>query len=237
MVTRTVVGEQRKRLGKKAQAMESQARIAADIEALVGGGGESPGDDGDPLFDPSAKLDISDVFAGVSVTWLAHAFQMDANTVKKKLAQCPELRRERTTRLYSLRQAAAYLVAPKVDIAQWIKTLNPKDLPPLLQDSYWSAALKRQSFEEKAGDLWRTHEVLEVLGELAKEIKTAVTLWGDNVQRVTGLNDKQMAVLTEQQDGLLSTIHRVMVEQPSKRQSYSALAEIQTHMESGAPNE
>lgn len=236
MSAKTVIAKQRGAYRTK-RVIEEERRKAAElkeIDDLIGiGTGDEDGGAIESPFDPAEKLDISDVFAGVSPTWLAHAFQMDAMTVKKKLALCPELRRERTTKIYSLRQAAQYLVAPKVDIAQWIKTLNPKDLPPLLQDSYWSAALKRQSFEEKAGDLWRTAEVLSVFGELAKEIKTAVTLWGDNIQRVTGLSDQQMEVLTKQQDGLLSTIYRIMVDQPTKRQSRSTLAEVEANMETG----
>ena len=235
MTAKSVIAKQRGAYRTKKVIAEEQRKAALEkeIDDLIGGSEEDDGGAVDSPFDPSVKLDISDVFAGVSPTWLAHAFQMDLMTVKKKLALCPELRRERTTKIYSLRQAAQYLVAPKVDIAQWIKTLNPKDLPPLLQDSYWSAALKRQSFEEKAGDLWRTADVLYVFGELAKEIKTSVTLWGDNVQRVTGLSDKQMEVLTAQQDGLLTTIHRIMVEQPTKRQTRSSLAEVEAQLDTG----
>jgi hypothetical protein len=215
-------------------ATAKQAALAQELEDLIGGAEDDSERVGGDL---KLKLDLSDVFAGVTNSWLAHAFQMDTNTVKKKLARCPELRTERTNKIYSLRQAAGYLVAPKVDISQWIKTLNPKDLPPLLQDSYWSAMLKRQAWEEKAGDLWRTEQVLEVLGEVAKAIKTSVMLWGDNIQRVTGITDKQMQVLTEQQDGLLGDLHRLLVTQPEQRQSRNMLAELDSMGEAQSADE
>lgn len=219
MATKTVVGEQRKAVRKE----EEKKRLDAEIAALLGE---------EPEAEPEAslagqKLDLSDVFAGVSVSWLAHAFQMDRVTCKKKLALCPPLRKERGAPVYSLRQAAGYLVAPKVDIAEYIKTVNPKDLPPVLQDSYWSAMIKRQTWEERASKLWPSDKVLSILANLARDLKTSITLWADNIETITGLSDEQRRLLTEESDSVLRIIHQVLVTAPERSLTPSSISEQQ----------
>lgn len=217
MTTETVVGKQKAAI----RAENKRKREQQEIEDLIGGSAE-PEADGAMA---GQKLDLSDVFAGVSVTWLAHAFQMDRVTCKKKLAHCPPLRKERGAPVYSLRQAAGYLVPPKVDIAEYIKTVNPKDLPPLLQDSYWSAMIKRQTWEERAGKLWPSTAVITILGKLASDLKTAITLWADNIEAITGLTDEQMRLLTEESDTVLKIIHQVLVTAPERSLTPSSLSE------------
>lgn len=234
MVTKTVVGQQR------AAAKREAAKAASDkeIEALIGGGG---GDDLDGISDEASvvnqKLDLSDVFAGVSVSWLAHAFQMDRVTCKKKLAQCPPLRKERGAPIYSLRQAAAYLVPPKVDVAAYIKGMNPKELPHLLQDAYWSAMIKRQTWEERAGQLWRTEKVLQVFAQLARELKTSITLWADNIESITGLSNEQMALLNDESDAVLRIIHKVLLDAPSRGLTPSSVVEQDEDSEKGSADD
>lgn len=223
MVTRTVVGEQRKAAAREA---DRQAKIDKEIDDLVGG-------ITDEVSVVNQKLDLSDVFAGVSVSWLAHAFQMDRVTCKKKLAQCPPLRKERGAPIYSLRQAAQYLVPPKVDVAAYIKGMNPKELPSLLQDAYWSAMIKRQTWEERAGQLWPTQKVLGVFAELARKLKTAITLWADNIESVTGLSTEQMKLLTEESDAVLEIIYKVLVDAPSRSLTPSSIVEQNEEQDPG----
>src|SRR5690606_18686323 len=79
--------------------------------------------------------------------------------------------RARRTAPYDLKQAASYLVPPKVDIVKWISKLRPTDLPAHLQTEFWDARLKRQKWEFAAGHLWRTEAVQDVLGETFRTIK------------------------------------------------------------------
>lgn len=179
-----------------------------------------------PRGQNSADLAIEDVYRGVSVTWLANAFKMDRNTVKKRLAHCPSVSNDRSTPLYSLRQAASYLVEPKVDIASYLKAMRPNDLPPLLQDTFWSAQMKRQKWEVEAGNLWPTEDVLEVLSEAARRIRSAITLWTDNLDRVNGLNSEQRKMLTGMCDGLLDEIHETLIDMPRQKRTPSQLAQL-----------
>lgn len=252
MTTRTIVGEQRKAIAERktgakrgpyntkrrreeqARAAEEAAKTALDpeVEALLGFGESDDEDDEDFGVDLSTgkKLDIDDVFSGVSVSWLAYAFQMDRNTVKKRLntGGCQPIRQEKGAKFYNLKQAAQYLVEPKVDIEKWIKSLNPKDLPPLLQDSYWSAAIKRQKWEETARMTWRHEQVVDVLGRLAKDMKTNITLFADNVEREIGLTPSQRKIIIEMSDGLMEMLHKTMVEQPQRYQTQSTIVDLES---------
>lgn len=171
-------------------------------------------------------LDLLDVERGVSITWLAQVFRMDKNTVKKRIAQCDPIGKKLGYPVYSLRQTCAYLIQPKVDIGQWIKNLRPNDLPPYLQAMYWDALLKRQKWEENAGDLWRTEIILDTFGELAMTIKSQVQLWVENVDRIHNLNEDVRKTITDQSDILLSEIHRILIDSPNKKQTPNQAAEI-----------
>lgn len=192
-------------------------RTQDEIDDLIGGDVAEP-----ELGD---ELRIDDVYRGVSITWLAQAFGMDKPTVRKRLANCPPIGKMRTYDVYSLRQAASYLVEPKIDIAQYLKSLRPVDLPSYLQDAYWSAMLKRQKYEENARELWRTGDVLDVFGEMAMTLKSTVQLWVENLDRVHGLTPEMRETMTQQGDNLLEEIHRIMVEAPSKRRTTSTAEE------------
>lgn len=170
---------------------------------------------------------IEEVFFGVSITWLMHAFRMDRNTVKRRLAQCPPLRMERgNTPLYDLAQAAAYLVDPKVDVAEYIKNMRAEDLPPYMQREFWDAKLKRQQFELRAGDLWRTEDVLNVLGEAFKTLKSTLQLWADSMERATGLTDDQRKFLVGQVDALQDQLYQALVALRERQATRSMISEI-----------
>lgn len=192
---------------------------AAEPDDLIGGGATA-----DEVQELANGLDLGVVYGGVSASWLAHVFGMDKNTVKKKLANgnCTIVGKNKGTPLYTIKEAAGFLIAPKVDLATYVKSLRPNDLPPILNDSYWAAMLKRQKWEENAGDLWRTNDVMDVFGTLATRIKSTIQLWPENVK---GLTDAQRLSLQQQTDSLLNDIHDIMVAAPLERRTPSSAEE------------
>src|SRR5258708_7976004 len=69
--------------------------------------------------------DWSATLAGVSITWLSNAFRMDRQTVKKRLARLEAMGNGHAGQpIYDFVQAAAYLVKPKVNVAEYIKGLK-----------------------------------------------------------------------------------------------------------------
>lgn len=170
---------------------------------------------------------ISEIYVGVTQTWLMQAFHMDKKTVVKKLAECPVLKYDGSTKLYALHQAAPYLVKPKVDVHEYVMKMNPSELPNQLQDPFWSAMIKRQKWEENARQLWRSDDVLAVFGELAMTIKTRVQLWVEDIDRIHGLTGEMRTQLTQEADNLLQTIHELMIEQPTQRSTPSSVSQLE----------
>lgn len=195
--------------------------LPLEDDDLIGGA------DPAPEADDEVVIALSDVYGGVSSSWLAQVFGHDKNTIAKKLASAgiEVVGRRNGGPLFRIPDAAAYLVKPKVDLVSYIKSLRPNDLPPMLNDAYWSAMIKRQKWEENAGELWRTADVLEVFGDLAIMFKTTVNLWVEEVERLQGLTVDQRRVLTTQSDKLLEQVYELMVEAPARRKTTSVIVE------------
>lgn len=206
----TEVAKPPKRMSAKAREVDPDVDLIGDLE-----------------LDEKPSIDISRIYGGVSATWLAQIFGADKNTVRKKLATAGiEIVGTRNGgSLYRIRDAAPYLVPPKVDLVSYIKGLRPNDLPPMLNDSYWSAMLKRQKWEENAKDLWRTEAVLEVLGDLNFSIRNTVNLWVEEVDRLKGLTSEQREIITTQADQLLQKIYTQLIELPAKQRTPASIAE------------
>lgn len=162
---------------------------------------------------------VEDMMAGVTVSWLSQVFGMDPKTVKAKLADCPPLHRRKAGYVYHLPTACRYLIPPAISADQYIKTMKPSDLPTAFQQSFWDAALKRQKWEENAGQLWRTDRVREVLGQTFQTIKFTVQLWADTLERQTGLSLEQRELLVKLVDGLQEDIYKALVTQAAEKKT------------------
>lgn len=143
----------------------------------------------------------SEVFGlngGVSIPWLVKAFHMGRYTVENKLTGCnPVGKGKHGSPLYSLTEAAAFLITPVHDIKKYLEDVKPEDLPEKLRDSYWSSKLKQQRFEEKAGSLWRTEAVLDVISGVLQDIRSKLQLVPEEMRRLGGSNDEQQRIIGE----------------------------------------
>lgn len=169
---------------------------------------------------------VEDMHAGVTVSWLCQVFHMDPKVVKQRLADCPPLHRRKAGYVYDLAQAARYLVPPAMSPEQFVKTMKASDLPPHFQQTFWDAALKRQKWEENAGQLWRTEKVREVLGDTFQTIKFTIQLWAETVERETGLTSDQRTALVKLTDSLQQEIYDRLVEQASAKNTGSQRSEL-----------
>jgi hypothetical protein len=208
--------------------------IEADLDELVGTPRRRRRSD-DLLDDIIAKQQqargtggpmVEDMLQGVTVSWLSQVFGMDPKSVKQKLADCPPLHRRKAGYVYHLPTACRYLIPPAITAENYIKTMKPADLPTAFQQSFWDAALKRQKWEENAGQLWRTDRVREVLGSTFQTIKFTVQLWADTLERQTGLSDEQRALLTTLVDELQSEIYKALVAQATEKQTAPQRGEL-----------
>lgn len=170
-------------------------------------------------------MDIDAVMKGVTIGWLAQAMDMNHDQVKKKLRECPPLRAYKNGYIYDFKVAVSYLVKPRFDIDAYLKQARIEDLPIRLQTEYWAAKNRRREYEENAGQLWRSEQVLEVLGEVFKMIKLALQLWSQNLESTAGLSDTQRKVLQKMVDKLQDDIYKRSVKIAGNRKTKSVLKE------------
>lgn len=168
---------------------------------------------------------------GVTVAFLAQVFNMDQAKCKRKLVNCPVKLRQRrgtmqTRHLYDLATAASYLVEARIDPEDIIKSLRREDLPPSISTAYWDAQLKRQQWEEKAGQLWRTETIAGVIGSMFQTIKFTVQLWADTLERQTGLSEDQRELLNTLTDELQTSMFEAFQENAKESMTKPQLAEL-----------
>ncbi|AWY09501.1 putative terminase small subunit [Ruegeria phage vB_RpoS-V16] len=210
------------------------------IDDLLGG---APDDDEDEAS-PSAKTAstkrrgkspraptvavVQTLLQPVSITFLADVLQRDKKTVAKRLAGLAPMGHHRgNIPLYDFRQALEYLVTPRFNAAEAIKKMGTDDLPLGLQKDVWDARLKQQKWMLQAGDLWKTEDVLEVLGETFQRLKTTTQLWIDQLSEGHSLPAEVRTELSRMVDGLQTDLHRSLVEMPKERATRAQLAEIE----------
>lgn len=155
---------------------------------------------------------------GVSVAYLALAFRMDARTVKERLKACPiHSYKNRGTKmktvLYDLATAASFLVTPALTSKDYLRAVKRNELPPALQQQVWDALLKRQRWEENAGELWRTESVRNVLGSTFQTIKFQMQLWLETLERQVEVTPAQRKLIIKMVDGLQKEIYDALVKQ------------------------
>lgn len=172
------------------------------------------------------KDGVEDAANGVNVYWLAKHFGLQVSTVRQKLAGCPAVKKKSSGHLYLIKDAAPYLVKPKLDAKSLIKTMRPQDLPPQLQHQFWQSELSRQKWEQNAGELWHTSDVMEAFGAVFKAIKYATQLWPDTVEKMAGLGDEQREALQNQVDALLIEITESMKEHAREASTRASLARL-----------
>ena len=170
--------------------------------------------------------DADDVDTGVSVFWLAKHFGLEVSTVRKKMAGCRAVKRKTSGHLYLLKDAAPYLVTPKMDPEQLIRSMKSQDLPPHLQNQFWQAAVTRLRWEKEAGELWLTEDVLDAFGDIFKLVKSSSQLWPDTLTEMVGLSDAQRESLVRQIDVLLNEIHAAIKNNVLGKATPSAYARL-----------
>lgn len=150
------------------------------------------------------------VYQGASLSQLVSIFKQDIRKVKMKLADLPPVGTRGGFPIYSIKEAARYLIEPIWPIDEYIKRMNHADLPMLLRKEYWSGMRSRQLYEIAQGDLWPTDRVIEHLSEVLKMISMSMRLAADAVDRETGLTPKQRAIVVRLMDETMANAHATL---------------------------
>lgn len=153
------------------------------------------------------------LFDGASISQLAALFGSDNRTIAKKIQGLSACGRRKGHPIYSVKDAAAFLVTPNIDIEAAIRKMRPEDLPAALQREYWSAQRARLAFEEDQGDLWRTQDVIEHFAKVFKTLRTVLVLLPDTVERDAIMTDRQKSVVQTLIDTALKDLHKTLVQE------------------------
>lgn len=176
--------------------------------------------------------DLHTVVGGVSISWLMRAFRMGRGKVETALRDCRPLGTHANGGLYfDLPEAASYLVRPKKDLRELLKTISDKDLPHEMREGFWNAKIKEMKARAMAGELWPTASVKEVFAESFKTIKSTVQLWADTVEQQEGLTDEQRKLIIELSDKLMVELHGALVKQAKNSATPSHIAELESAVE------
>lgn len=181
----------------------SPGRPPKEVRAAVT---QTPPEDDEEGVD-SVTLTSKDVseflLYGVSVQQLCRIFRMTRQGVENKLRNLRPIELgSHGNPVYDLAEASSYLIDPKVDMEEYLRSIKPEKLPDHLRETFWNAKLKRQRFEENAGDLWRTKKVMEVVGELLLDFANKLNLIPDLVERQTGFSPEQYRLIRSIVDGI-----------------------------------
>ena len=155
------------------------------------------------------------LFDGCSISELAAVFGFNKKVVAEKLRGARQNGERNGFPIYQIPEASRYLNDPLVatdDIEAYLNKCNPSDLPPKLMKEFWVGQLSKQKFELNQANLWPTEDVMLVLADVFKKLKTGILLFADTIDAKSELLPKQRALLTELSDALLTELHRTLIE-------------------------
>lgn len=166
-----------------------------------------------------AKINDDDtramLYEGASVNQLATLFNKRNQDVSRiiAIAKLTPSGERAGYPIYKVADAAPWLIPPnEADVSEVIKNLSPKDLPAALTKEYWAAQHARLKFEEDRGDLWRTEEVVEVMGEAFKTLRMSLLLIPDQLEKMTQLTDQQRNLVLGMVDGVMHDLADSLIE-------------------------
>lgn len=201
---------------------------SSENEKTSRGPGRPPGSKNKkpPVGTHLTTASLNEVMTGVPIPFLVQVFRMGRQTVQERLKPLNPIKHGANgAPYYDLQRAAEHLVDPKIDLATYLKSLSPEDLPDQLRDNYWSAKLKRQKWEANAGELWHTEDVKAVIGELFRIMKTRVQLVPDSIEKKHGLTHEQREMIGVILDGMLNAIRQEIIDQTQTSRTASQLGQ------------
>jgi hypothetical protein len=155
---------------------------------------------------PGAKDEVtSTLLATGQATFaqIAQLFETDAKTLPKRLKGVIPKGTRSGYKVYSIREAAEYLVTPGYEIEDFIRQMSPQELPPLLSKEFWNGQNARLNYEKSLGNLWPTDDVVAAFGEILNVVRMAVLLVADDVDRESGLTPGQRLIIRRIMDGMI----------------------------------
>lgn len=151
-----------------------------------------------------------------TIAQLAQLFETDAKTLPKRLKMLQPKGTRRGNKVFSIREAAQYIVTPGYEIEEYIRQMSPQELPPLMSKEFWNGQRARLEYEIKLGNHWPTEDVIEFIGELGQAMRMVYLLLADDVNRATSLTDGQRKEIVRLADAGIANMQKSVKEKFEK---------------------
>ncbi len=148
------------------------------------------------------------IYQGANISQLEALLGVDHRMITARLAKSglKPLFKKGNISYYRVAEVAPHIIKPAFDVEEYIKRMDPRELPKILSKEFWAGMKSRQDYEERAGNLWPTERVVNEVGDLFKLIKMSVLLMADAVERTTELSDKQREIVKNLTHGMLEEL-------------------------------
>lgn len=146
------------------------------------------------------------IYDGASVNQIAAMFGLSNTEVASKLRSLAPTGVRSGYPIFSVKEAAEYLLKPRVDLEAYVRKVGVKDFPPALQKDLWAAMNGQLKFEEAQGDVWRTERIQLVWSEWIKIVRMTLLLAPDEAEREGWMEPEQYEKFRAFIDRLLDTL-------------------------------
>lgn len=157
----------------------------------------------------------------VTINTLATVFEMDPQTITRRLIDCAHIVGSGGRKLYDFKDACSYIIKPRMTPEQFIKTLNAAKLPPEINKAFWDGQRSRVKYKIESQEAWETEDVLQVLGEVFMTIKDSFTTITEEMRERAKLTDDQAKMFEAAIDEMRAALREKLVELPKQRQTTS----------------
>ena len=166
-------------------------------------------------------------YKGATALEISRLLDMPVATVRDNLARVHPVGKRGNVDLYHVGEAAKALMPTNMeeDSLREILKQNFSAMPQTFAKEFWAGMTLRQKFLLTDGELWPTEKVVEYLGETLKQIRLAMMLMSDTVERQEGLTEKQRSIIIASVDATLNDAADRLVNAFSGREASSHEAE------------
>jgi hypothetical protein len=139
------------------------------------------------------------IYQGASVNQLSQVFRMTSQDVARRIGDLAPVGIGRQNNpLYELRDAARRLIPIPITpemIDAYMRRVNGRDLPAVLNKLYWEGKLSRDRYLERANELWFTEDISRVASESFQSLRMSIMLIPDVLREQADLSDRQFRVV------------------------------------------
>jgi len=161
------------------------------------------------------------IYKGLTLSQMTQILGVDRRDLTKKIeaAGIKPSGMNRGFPIYSLKEVMPHVVKPFYNVEEYLRNMNPQDLPKHLSKEFWAGQRSKQEFMLRDGQLWSTEKVVSEVGELFKLFKMSALLATDTVERKVELSEEQRLIIKRLMDGMLIDLHQTIVEKFSSKET------------------